>query len=550
MIRSLSGYAESLHIFNQIAQSKWVESLVHLIRSVPRDEEGCLLEALTIFKQPYSMTPMSRQSPSKVMGFDGLPVEWFEHLLSFFVAPVAGVQEACALRSKLRCLSRSAAENLRVLPCFRLRRARAGSLWEAPDLYRCVDVTDGGWLPLRCQPQMIRADRTSWETATKYRKMSSLKTVVWAREEDDHLRWIQSPNGVWTENANLVEVPTTVSSVVVEGEGGSAVPIASHIQVLVCHGSFQGSLSQLPNSIKSLSILAEFSRPLAGLPSQLACLTLGSFDCSISLGELPASLRYLNLGDCFDRPLLPGSLPPRLQVLTFGVSFNQEIPLGVLPCSLRNLTFGHFFNHEVTSAELPPLRTLTFGRQYHHPLHALSLPRTLETLFLGGKFNSDLEPGMLPSSLLHLHLGVDFNRPLSDGVLPSQLQRLVLSRDFDCALTANSIPSSVTHLTFGAQFSQELASLPPKLKSLALDGSYSRPFYIGVLPSSLTDLRMGLSSTVCLQNYGLPNLQRLQITLLSSRWKPIRETKSTVWPCRRQLEILVEFQDARCGPRP
>ncbi|KAH0483097.1 MAG: hypothetical protein KVP17_004795 [Porospora cf. gigantea B] len=539
MIRELSVYAESLRIFNHSAQSKWIDSLIHLIRSVPQDEEGRLLEALTIFKQPRGITPRKKWSPSEVTAFDGLPIEWFEHLLSFFVAPAAGVQEACVLRRKLRCLSRSAAVNLRDLPCFAFRNTRASALWEAPELCRRVDVTDGGWLPLRCQPRVIRADRSSWETVTKFRKWSCLKTVVWAREDDAHHRWVQS--GVWAANADLVEVPATVSSVVVEGEGGSDMAITSHIQELVCHGSFQGSLSQLPDSIKSLSIFSEFSRPLAGLPSQLVCLTLGSFDCSIALGELPATLRYLNLGDCFDQPILPGSLPPRLQVLTFGVSFNQKIPSGVLPCSLRNLTLGHFYNHEVSSAELPPLRTLRFGSQYHHPLHALSLPPTLETLFIGDKFNSDLKPGTLPSTLLHLHLGVEFNLPLSDGVLPNRLQRLVLSRDFNCGLTPGSIPSSVTHLTFGAQFSQELVSLPPRLKSLALDGSYNRPFPVGVLPSSLTDLRMGLSSAVYLQNDGLPNLRQLQITLLSSRWKPIKATKCTAWPCRRQVEMLVEF---------
>jgi hypothetical protein len=263
--------------------------------------------------------------------------------------------------------------------------------------------------------------------------------------------------------------------------------------------------SNLPNSLKTLSVPHSFNSPLTNLPSTLYRLTLSkNFNQPLIL---PPKLRILYFGGKFNQPI---TLVPSLRFLRFGEDFNQPIKLlnglkrlhlprnythdVLFPTTLTSLCFrgGHVspnfnhltnlkhlylsetFGHTWTSLPQTLEKLDIFDFDFNLPLGCLSnrlkklclsytgfnhslgiLPSTLQVLELGDKFDHPL--GILPNTLQVLKLGNDFNHPL--GKLPNSLQKLQFGNKFQCMIT--NLPKSLNKLIVGKLFVSQMELLLP-----------------------------------------------------------------------------------------
>ena len=107
------------------------------------------------------------------------------------------------------------------------------------------------------------------------------------------------------------------------------------------------------------------------LLNNLHTLIFGNY-FTANIPEFPISLRVLNLGDCFDRPVI---LPPMLESFTIGNNFNHPL---IVPPTLKILSIGNLFNHPI---EIPEnLKSLSMGISF---FQQIIIPKTLKKLKLG-----------------------------------------------------------------------------------------------------------------------------------------------------------------------
>ena len=131
---------------------------------------------------------------------------------------------------------------------------------------------------------------------------------------------------------------------------------------------------------------------------------------------------------------------------------------------------------------------------------------------LSDEWDHPLQPGVLPSSLLHLSLPERYRHRLGPGVLPASLESLSMTVGFRQPLTGVAWPPRLKALLLrGGEWPVEPLqphSLPSSLLVLCLR-DISIPLPVGVLPSSLVELRLGDAYNHHLPPGGLPASLRL-----------------------------------------
>jgi hypothetical protein len=178
----------------------------------------------------------------------------------------------------------------------------------------------------------------------------------------------------------------------------SQLPFASMpcLRKLIVH-RYTGRLDNLPESLEVLDIDNVISSDIS-IPPKLRVLSLRNyFNCI--LPDLPDTLKVLELGDIFNRPIQ--KLPKYLEVLSLGNSFNQDLPH--LPDSLLELKIGNSFNKQIRE-----------------------IPKCLKVLSLGDAFNKHLP--RLPDSLIKLSIGNSFNKRIKR--LPEKIKLITLGKSY------------------------------------------------------------------------------------------------------------------------
>ena len=203
------------------------------------------------------------------------------------------------------------------------------------------------------------------------------------------------------------------------------------------------SCNTLPASLTSLRIGVSFRQELTRgfLPNSLTRLQIYNDNEGaprrLQSGVLPNSLRYLiGFPNC---PVADVICSLAITHLRFDSSFNQPLLPGMLSSSLRELEMGYNFNKPLVENVLPPALILKLSFNFNQPISAEVLPESLTELTFSGRFNQSLLAGVLPSSLRILRFGGEyFNQPIADDVLPATLQRLVLLHQYNHPLPVGS----------------------------------------------------------------------------------------------------------------
>lgn len=206
------------------------------------------------------------------------------------------------------------------------------------------------------------------------------------------------------------------------------------------------------------------------------------------------TLRSLEIGEFFERPLTLNDIPKELTTLSFanGPSvlsfFNQPILPGVLPATLKQLFLGHSFVHPLDEKVLPSsLRELHLGYKYDLPLCQIYFPPGLATLALGDKFQHEIKYGDLPDSLLTLIIGQHYNHRL---ILPSKLKTLRFKPDGSFNVPLPHLPPTLTELDLGDAYTHQIpGSTALRKLSFGEHGEFNRRLQ---LPSTLTELNLSL----------------------------------------------------------
>lgn len=117
----------------------------------------------------------------------------------------------------------------------------------------------------------------------------------------------------------------------------------------------------LPKSVKylELSLIAN-NNEIEQWPDNLLHLSLDTF-YNFELNNLPSSLKYLNIGEYFDKHI---EFPSNLTHFLAGNSFDQSIEN--IPESLTYLKLGYNFNHKIPS--LNKLKRLRINKRYSQSL--------------------------------------------------------------------------------------------------------------------------------------------------------------------------------------
>jgi hypothetical protein len=210
--------------------------------------------------------------------------------------------------------------------------------------------------------------------------------------------------------------------------------------------------------------------------NMLTHLELGGYEDILS-GILPPNLKYLNVGDSFnksvdDLPLLEtlilgnsfdgnvDKLPITLKTLVIGNAFRKSVDN--LPPNLISLTIGDGFNGNVDNLPLSLIKFKVGNRFNNNVDH---LPFKLISLILGHRFNKTIDN--LPD-LLYLMIGDSFDQDIKH--LPRSLLCLSLGRSFDPMKlnVPSSLPDSITHLTLNYLVVNDDLRLPSNLLSLKL----------------------------------------------------------------------------------
>ncbi|KAF2070660.1 hypothetical protein CYY_008023 [Polysphondylium violaceum] len=123
-------------------------------------------------------------------------------------------------------------------------------------------------------------------------------------------------------------------------------------------------------------------------------------------------------------------------------------------------------------------------------LHANSLVDNVKSIRISTDFV--LIPGCLPKSLECLEFHERYNQPIVDGVLPPNLKKLVFGILFNQPVS-HILPKKLEELEFGEQFEQQLSlsCMSPVLKKLTFKAGYYHEHLIDWIPSSVTDLTLG-----------------------------------------------------------
>ncbi|KAK5579618.1 hypothetical protein RB653_009303 [Dictyostelium firmibasis] len=225
------------------------------------------------------------------------------------------------------------------------------------------------------------------------------------------------------------------------------------------------------------------------------------FNKSINNLKITCNLKHIEFGNTFDQPINPLDQiflsNNSIETIKFGNNFNQLLKFNSSSINneqfiqLKSLKLGMFFNKPLL--EIPnSITDLEFGREFNQNF-SFDKESKLKSLKFIGKFDMNLTVGKLPSSLKILYLSNDFSRKLTKGMLPDNLEELYFSSNYNQELIPNeSIPLSLTLIKLSFAFNKELVPgvFPPNIKTIIFGESFSKPLKIGVIPNSVTTLKL------------------------------------------------------------
>ncbi|GAM28966.1 hypothetical protein SAMD00019534_121420 [Acytostelium subglobosum LB1] len=177
---------------------------------------------------------------------------------------------------------------------------------------------------------------------------------------------------------------------------------------------------------------------------------------------------------------------------------------GDLPPGLVYLDLGHSFNQSITPGTLPTtLKNLVYNST--HPIRSRALPASLETLELGLRYNHPLDNGVLPQTIKSLlFVRLEDVEDADDDVLPGQLFNHPLG----------ILPSSLTDLRLPPQYGHAVVHAP--LKSVLLTAPnlhrFARNTYPNITSLDVTDVVN--VSAITSQTY--PSIRKLNLSRNSS----------------------------------
>ena len=234
---------------------------------------------------------------------------------------------------------------------------------------------------------------------------------------------------------------------------------------------------------------------------------IGHFNQLIPPGALPASLRYLQLGNAFDQPLEVGSIPDSVELLQFNSTLAEPLEAGHLPASLTHFVFHGHYNHPLQPGALSAgLRRVYLSSGFDDPLLPGVLPSQLRALHLGHNYDHPLPPGAIPATVTHLRLSNRFNQPLQVGSIPhgvSIFTSAIISNTHCCQ--AHCPPLSVSLLSATVQPALLPGALPDGLQLLAFPtDSLCQPLRPGVILASMRARSMGCMYKQLLAAGGIP----------------------------------------------
>ncbi|KYR01718.1 hypothetical protein DLAC_01728 [Tieghemostelium lacteum] len=329
---------------------------------------------------------------------------------------------------------------------------------------------------------------------------------------------------------------------------GTLPPSIRHLAILYkfSYDEFQWD-KIIPRQLQTLK-LEDCNRILqvGDLQEPLETLKLNGFNQVLTPGVLPSTLRYLDLGDKFQKPLETCSLPSGLEILSLVIpgykftSTSQHLPRSLkslsiytidlysIPPSLTKLSLRGF-DQPITPLSLPPtLKTLEFSFRHNYPLEKDSLPEGLERLVLSKEFNQPIKIGDLPSTLKYLSFGYKFQSDIDNGSLPASLESLHFSGIHQPTILIGSLTHLVNlvALTLPCPKYIEPNALPDQIVSLTISIYLNSNLVKGSLPLYLKDLYIiSESSNYVLDTQFLPpNLTKLALHNILSFTGPFPET--------------------------
>lgn len=117
------------------------------------------------------------------------------------------------------------------------------------------------------------------------------------------------------------------------------------------------------------------------------------------------------------------------------------------------------------------------------------IPKNIKNLRIG-HIKNEIEPLTLPDTIECLDTGV-YNFELKKGVFPSSLKKLVLGQCYCEKIEKGIIPNSITHLKLSYDSLDINDLLPDFLQSLIIDGHIVNEITKNLLPNTLKHLYLG-----------------------------------------------------------
>ena len=195
--------------------------------------------------------------------------------------------------------------------------------------------------------------------------------------------------------------------------------LPNKITHLTIGNNFNKRLDKLPDSLTHLTFPKSraFFGSLNRLPKKLTHLILPRYHNTID--NLPHSLIYLEVGDCYNEPI-DNLLPPSLSYLELGTDFNQSIDN--LPKKLSQLILGSEFNQNNVN-NLPNSIT-TFA--YYFPVNKkIKLPSCLQQLIILN--NHDTRPSSTMVEIPHTVKKIYLKDKLSERFLKDVPEDCIIS---------------------------------------------------------------------------------------------------------------------------
>jgi hypothetical protein len=267
------------------------------------------------------------------------------------------------------------------------------------------------------------------------------------------------------------------------------------------------------------------------------------FDAAIS--DLPFSLRHLQFGDCYNRPL-PSNLPC-ITHITFGRKFGQ--PLDGLPMSLLHL---HLSSHYALKITQVPVNLVSFSIgtksetecKFVYPVDFLPPTLTDLNLHLPGHFTAEIN---FPASLLVVALHITTGRKNGFMVNLESAFRIT-SLQLYGFMTVENIPPSLIDCFLDKQVHCLDVNTPPCMEYLTLLGKVGWKH----LPRTLQRLHISGGNEI---KYGLSSLplqelkvgpmmdfpvDSLPLTLRTLQMDNYKASLSSLQPQISKLTILNE----------